>query len=185
MNYRSLAAALLIACTLGLPPTANAQRRSAVTLDASIGLASGGTSGQYLETQPGLSADALLALARSAPVRGMLVGGISAGIHGTGASTMICPAVPGGCMPVFPDFQVAGLLVGWQNQSGTLRLMGGPSFAWADWKPGAAAVQGRFDAAIPVMHRIALVASLRGTLIPNLEGDTFRLFAAGVGFRLH
>lgn len=88
-------------------------------------------------------------------------------------------------MPVFPDFQVAGVLAGWQNQSGTLRLTGGPLYAWADLKPGAAAAQRRFDAAIPVLHRIALVASLRGTLIPSLEGDTFRLFAAGVGFRLH
>lgn len=181
-----LAATLTLASTLLLSSGADAQQRSALTLDASIGWSSGRTNGEYRDDRRGPAADVLLALRFRPVAAGALVAGVSASAQGVGATDDLCvPASTGGCIPTFPGFEMIGALVGWQNAGATVRVMGGPAYVQADWRGWAVGWQGRLDGALPVARHVAVVGSARGTVVPSYRGDAFRLIAFGVGLRIH
>jgi hypothetical protein len=125
-----------------------------------------------------------LAMRLRAAGRGALLAGLSAGAPWAWSSTTVClPASNGGCIPTFPQFLKVGALVGWENPSTTLRAMGGPAYVRADGKQ-AFSLQGRVDGAAPISRHLALVASVRGTVVPNYRGDAFGVYALGVGIRM-
>lgn len=68
------------------------------------------------------------------------------------------------------------------NASTTLRVMAGP--AWAHAESDALAWQARVDGALPVVWRLALVGSVRGTFVPSYQGDAVGLVGLGLGVRV-
>jgi hypothetical protein len=163
-----------------------AQQRRAFSCDATIGRGGGHTEGEYRGDRGGVALDALLALRLRPAGSGALVGAVSAGIQGPYGSDARCVlSSTGGCVPSFPPFATLGALVGWQNASATLRASAGPAYVGAaGYGSGAVALQGRADGAVPLARHLALVASVRGTFIPNYRGDAFELFAFGAGVRI-
>lgn len=177
----SLAAAVL---ALALPLDAPAQQTRAASFDANFGVETVLASGEYRAPHRGSAVDGLLAMRLQGAGRGALLAGLSAGTPWAWTSTSIClPASTGGCIPTFPQFLKVGALLGWENAGATLRAMSGPAYVRADGNQ-AFGLQGRVDGAAPISRHLALVASVRGTMIPNYRGDTFGVYALGVGIRL-
>ena len=80
---------------------------------------------------------------------------------------------------------MAGVLLGWQDSKEFVRVTTGAAYVQADWEGWSVAWQGRADLALPITSHFGAVASLRGTLVPNYpRGDSFRLFAFGLGVRI-
>jgi hypothetical protein len=66
-------------------------------------------------------------------------------------------------------------------------VLGGAGAYFADRArdaPTALELQARIDAASAVKAHMAFLISLRGALLPNLRGDSYRLLALGIGVRL-
>ena len=178
--------ALLIACVLARPTSAGAQRRPLLSLDASAGVGTG--AGGKFRDPTGFALDALAAMrVRPAPA-GAIVAGFAAAMQGMPSSGDDCLLTPSGeCVPDFPLFYSAAALLGWEvaGVSGpSLRLLGGPAYYRADEGGAAFGLQGRLDVATPALLRVALVVSVRGTVLPNFRGDALGLAAAGLGVRL-
>jgi len=185
MTWRLFPGALLLAGTLLVPVGAEAQPSRALSLDASIGQGRSYTAGEFDGDGKGLAVDALLALRLRPAGSGALVAGLGASSQGEAARNDICRVAPsGGCLSSHPHFSTIGALLGWESARGRLRVMGGPSFVSADSR-STFGVQGRVDGAVPVSRHLALIASLRGTLVPDHGDDAFRLLAYGVGVRIH
>ena len=162
--------ALLIACGLAWPTSAEAQRRPTLSLDASGGFGTG-TGGEFRD-RAGFALDALAATrVRPAPA-GAILAGISAemqGMPGSGDDCLLTPS--GGCVPDFPLFYSAAALLGWEaaGVSGpSLRLLGGPAYYRADEGGVALGLQGRLDMATPALRHLALVVSVRGAVPAQL-----------------
>ena len=184
MTRRILFGAVLAFGVVSAPRPTAAQQRPSLSVEATVGPVQGYTGGEYLRDRRAAGLDLLLgARAGAAGTRG-IVFGANASLHYAGAHTLACrrATVEGGCIPQFPFFQVAGALVGWENASTTLRLMGGP--AWAHAEADALAWQARLDGALPAVWRLALVGSVRGTVVPDYRGDAVGLLGLGLGVRL-
>jgi len=183
MDYRTLALAAVISST---PAAAWAQAGPSVTFDATVGKGTGRTDGLYRANRSGFSADAMVAMRIKVLPRGSLVAGVNGGVHGSGASNSDClPAPDGGCIPSFPTFEMVGTLVGWQDANARVRATTGAAYVQAEWDGWSVAWQGRVDLSLPVASHFGAVASLRATLVPNYPGgDSFRLFAFGLGARV-
>jgi hypothetical protein len=170
-----------------LASKALAQRRPAVSLDATLGTSGAQTNGLFMtrKTQ-GQSADVSVALRlRPRSSNGFVVGS-NASIHGVGPQLAIClPKAGGGCVPGFPSFHVFGALAGWETRNGVLRATGGPAYAISEEHAGGFGAQARFDLAMPLFRHLALVGSLRGAHMPNVDGDRFSFVALGGGVRIH
>jgi hypothetical protein len=87
-------------------------------------------------------------------------------------------------VPSFPDFYLIAALMGWENGAGLVRALVGPAYVQADFDGRTVGVQGRLDAATPALWRVAMVVSIRPTLIPYYRGDMVGLLAVGIGLRL-
>jgi hypothetical protein len=186
MKRRAMVGAVLIACVGSIPQHIAAQQPRALSLDATFGYVYGYTAGEYLNDRQGRAVDLMLGVRSGAAGRRGIVLGANVSLHGdTGPRSLVCyPATTSdGCIQPFPFFHVAGALVGWENASATLRVMGGP--AWAHHHEGdALAWQARLDGSAPVLTRLALVGSVRGTLVPRYRGDAVSLFGLGLGVRV-
>ncbi len=176
--------AVLSACLASLPQYTAAQPPPALSVEATFGRVYGYTAGEYRPDRQGSALDVMLGVRGGAAGRRGIVLGAHAGLHSGGAQTLVCyPATTSdGCIPRFPFFHVAGALAGWENAGTTLRVMGGP--AWAHAEGDALAWQARLDGALPALWRLALVGSVRGTVVPNYRGDAVRLVGLGVGVRV-
>lgn len=184
MKRGAVVGAFLIACTASVPRHAAAQQPPPLSVEATFGPVYGYTAGEYLSDRQGIGVDVMLGVRAGAAGKRGIVLGANASLHDGGPHTLACrPATTGGgCVPSFPFFRVAGALVGWENASATLRVTGGP--AWAHAEGDALAWQARLDGALPVVRRLALVGSVRGTVVPSYRGDSVRLFGLGLGVRV-
>jgi hypothetical protein len=186
MNPRTLVLVGAMAAVAAMATaTAHAQGMRPVTLDATLGKGTGRTDGIYRDdNRTGVTLDAMLAVRIRALTRGALVAGVNGSVQGAGPYDTVClPAPGGGCIPAFPEFEMVGALLGWQDRNAFVRATAGAAYVQAEgW---SVAWQGRVDLALPVTSHVAPVASLRGTLIPNdPRGDSFHLFAFGLGLRI-
>ena len=163
-----------------------AQRTPRITFDATVGKGTGRTDGMYRDNRSGVTADAVLAVRVASLLGGSLVAGVNGSAQGSGAYDTIClPSPKGGCIPAFPNFEIVGALVGWQDTPRRVRASAGAAYVQAEWDGWSVAWQGRVDLALPVASHVAAVASLRATVVPNYpQGDAFRLFAFGLGIRI-
>ncbi len=186
MNYRVLMLAAVILATSAVPSVAQTQAGRRVTFDATVGKGVGRTDGLYRDNRNGFSADAMLAVRIRSLPRGSLVAGVNGSAHGSGAYDTIClPAPDGSCIPAFPNFEMVGALLGWQDDNGYLRATAGPAYVQAEWDGWSVAWQGRADLSAPFASHFGAVLSLRATMIPNYpRGDAFRLFSLGLGLRI-
>lgn len=178
----------MIAGVLLLPSSVGAQRRLTIAFDATAGRSFGHTGGEYRDDRQGLTADLLLAAGFAHGASGRLLAGVSASAHGTGVTTSECrPAADGSCVPGFPDFEQVGVLAGWEHRPSRIRGLAGPAYVRAsgDWESWRLAWQARVDGAIPLARHVAAVGSIRGTLVPSYQGDSFTLVALAVGVRIH
>ena len=114
-----------------LASQALAQRRPAISLDATLGTSGGQTNGLFMarKTQ-GQSADVTAALRlRPGSTNGFVVA-VNASIQGAGPQLTICiPRADGGCVPGFPSFNIFGVLAGWESRNSVLRVTGGAAYA--------------------------------------------------------
>ena len=180
---RALHGTLVASALLLLPHAAAAQRR-ALSFDVTVGQGHGFTSDEYQNDRRGGTLDLLLGL-RLRPARaGALVAAITTGIQGPFMSSDICYLSPrGGCIAKLPSTTTTGVLAGWENSNATLRALAGPAYVHGRGA-GAVAMHGRLDGALPVARHVALVGSVRGTLVPSFHGATLGLAGAGVGIRI-
>ena len=184
MTRAAIVVISILAGIVSLPQCTAAQQPPPFSAEATFGFVFGHTAGEYLGDREGKGLDVLLAARLGASkTRGVMVGA-NASLHGGGAHTSVCrPATTGdGCIQPFPFFHVAGVLMGWESRSTTLRMMGGP--AWAHAEGDALAWQARVDGTLPIGWRLGLVGSLRGTLVPDYRGDAVTLVGLGLGIRV-
>ena len=181
---------LIIAAGAALGITAaraSAQTRPALSFDATVGFGTSRTDGLRKGGGSNFSSGGDLTLALRLPMKsgGGLIVGVNGGTQGPFTKDDACSIAPGGgCLPEHPRFVIYSALGGWEHRSGTLRLMGGVGAALPSWERPALAIQSRIDIAVPVMEHIAMIASVKGSVIPNYQGDTFGLGAIGVGLRI-
>jgi len=176
--------AFIIAGTVCLPQRTAAQPPPPFSVEATFGPVFGHTAGEYRSDRQGSGLDMMLgARVGASGSRGVVVGA-NVSLHSGGAQTLVCylATTRDGCIQPFPFFHVAGALVGWENARTTLRVMGGP--AWAHAEGDALAWQARLDGSLSVGWRLALVGSLRGTVVPNYRGDVVTLAGLGLGVRV-
>lgn len=169
------------------PATVAGQDPSAASLEISLGLGSGRSSGEYRDNATGLVGDVLVGVRVHSVGEGALVSGATYGVHGTGPTTDICiPASDGGCVPGFPEFSVASVLGGWETEDTSFRVLSGPAAvrAYGDWDTIRFAWMGRADAAVPLLWRISATASARGFIVPSYRGDRFQSIGVAAGLRL-
>jgi hypothetical protein len=178
-----LAAALMAAAAA---PVA-AQQPFGPALDASFGLGTGG-GGDYF-ARGGGAADVSLAL----PVRHTSGGAIIVALTATGngrmASDLECPVGrDGGCIPEYPTFGSVGVAAGVQHGLGasvSARAMAGPAYYRAVGGGDAFGLQGRLDVGRPTgLQRTAIVASVRGAMLPRFRGESLRFASFGLGLRI-
>jgi hypothetical protein len=171
-----------------------AQGPRALSLDATLG-GGYGFGGGELYPRGGVALDALIGLRIRASGRSALLAGISAGVQGTLNFGDVCNhGSRGQCLDDFPALIPVAALAGWEGRTGTgtspgatLRVLVGPSYVRFDGEAQrgrAAGAQGRVDLATPPLGPVALVASLRGNVVPRFRDQTFGTWAAGLGLRL-
>lgn len=184
MKRGLIAGAFLIACMFSFPRPAAAQQHPSLSVEATLGRVFGYTAAEYLSDRRGSGVDLMLGVRAGAAGKRGIVLGANAGFYDGGPRTLVCHRATreDGCIQPFPFFEIAGTLVGWENASTTLRVMGGP--AWAHAESEALAWQARLDGALPVVRRLALVGSVRGTIVPKYRGDAVKLLALGLGLRV-
>jgi hypothetical protein len=182
----SFLALVLTACVIGRPTDAGAQQRPALSLEASAGVGTG--AGGEFQSRAGFAFDGFIGLRVRQANRGGTVAGLTGGIQGALASGDDCLLTPsGGCVPDFPLFYSAAALLGWEaagTRGPSLRMLAGPAYYRADEGGAALGLQARLDVATPALLHVALVASVRGAVLPNFRSDALRLAAAGLGVRL-
>jgi hypothetical protein len=186
VTWRPSVLLLLTACVLVRPLHVGAQQRPALSLEASVGFGVG--DGSEWRNRAGFALDGLVGLrVRSAP-GGAILAGLAGGMQGMPGSGDDCLLTPsGGCVPDFPLFYSAAALLGWEaaRASGpSLRVLAGPAYYRADEGGAALGLQGRLEVASPAWLHVAVVASVRGAVLPNFRGDALALAAAGFGLRL-
>lgn len=183
--HRVCAVALVMASSVLVARSAAAQSPSSLSFEGTVGVGLGATDGDYGRNRSGIAADVLLATRIRPTAQGSLVIGVNASAQGSGDTTLECrPASSGGCVPIFPSFFTVGPSVGWESRGGPLRAMIGPSLVLTEGGERTLGVQGRLDVAALATQRLAVIASVRPTVIPSYRGDPIGLLAFGIGLRL-
>lgn len=188
----SLISASAIVATLFGVASAQAQVAPTMAFDAAIGLGSTRSSAPASEDSKGF----VLGLTGTKRIRsfgtGNLMFGIDASVNGGGPRRVFlirplpAPDVPSS----YPTIATLSTLAGWQSRSGGLRLLAGPSLAYADKAKvdlnaeAALGLHARVDFAARISERVMLTYNLRATSIPSLQGRTYTLFGMGVGVRV-
>lgn len=181
---------LVLAATAGLalPLDVAAQARSGPSVEASLGLSARG-GGEYLE-RSGPALDAIVTVPVRAGMARGLVAGISGGITGLADSEVGCTggAIMGWeCLDDYPQLFSVGLLGGVQRGIGggaSARVLAGPAYYQSPGRGDAFGLQGRADVAAPLVSRVAVVFSLRGSLLPDFHGEMLHTGVAGLGLRI-
>jgi len=187
MTRLSLVAVLCAAVVL--PRDAVAQRSGAQwVLEGTFGR-SAGSGGGVRRERDGTAIDGLL-MSRARRRSGIahLVLAFGGGLEGP-SNPETCLALPGsGCVPDFPRIYSFGLFVGAEHSGrfGDVRLLAGPTHYRVDGGGSSLGGQARLEVATPsAFDHVALVASARGGLVSNLDRQSFRLAAIGIGLAVH
>lgn len=179
---------LAIAALLSAPLTAvGAQESGPVSVEVTIGLGTGVTSGEYRDNAQGLTADALVAARVSFTERGSYVVAGAVSLHGAGPHNSDCILTSdGGCLSSFPNFETLSVLTGWQNATGSRRILTGPVAVrlYGDWDGVGFAWHTRVETATKLGSAFGVLLSLRALTIPSYQDDRFLLFSAAVGIRM-
>lgn len=186
MTYRIAAAVFAAACLAALPAEVRAQQGFGPSVEASLGIYRG-RGGNFAE-RGGPVLDAVLTVPMRRQSAGSVVAGIATGVTGPLASDLVCAVGPAGeCVPDYPTFLSVAVVGGVQRRiigGNSARLLAGPAFHQAADGGAALGLQVRGDVARPLFFRTALVASLRGDLLPRYQGDRLGFAAFGLGLRI-
>jgi hypothetical protein len=185
----SAAGMALAAGTLG------AQQPRALSIDVSLG-GGAGLGGGELAERSGIALDALVAgPLHSARTHPRMIG-VAVGVQSSIAFGDRCQLGGSGqCLDEFPALATVGLLAGSEfrragaSPGATLRLLAGPAYVHLDGHSSAerrstVGVQGRADLATAPLGPVAMVLSLRSTLIPRVQKQTLGAWVLAVGLRL-
>jgi hypothetical protein len=166
------------------PADARGQERLRVFLESNVGLATGRTAGEYLDNETGIAAD--LVIGGRIWADRAWIAAVSLSAQGGGPHDDECiPASKGGCVKSFPSFVMIGLPFGYETPAAAaLRFSASPVLVRPNFDNWTFGFQGRIDGAAAVLWRISIIASGRVALIPSYEGNSFRLYAFGLGLRL-
>jgi hypothetical protein len=186
MMKRALHTVLVVACAAAAPTTASAQQAFGPSVDASFGLFVG--AGGTFDQRGGPALDAIVAVPLGRMQGGTLVAGVTGGIGGPLVMTDICRVGPNDtCMPDYPVFVTVGAVAGVQRAVGaglSARAMAGPAYFQATEGDDTFGMQGRLDVARTLILHTALVASVRGSLLPSYQGETLSYATFGLGLRI-
>lgn len=190
---RFLACLTLLVVLVATPqPLAGQAAPSAkrVTLDVSVGGASGRGGGDYVNLGGGIALDAAAAWRGPRARTGTLVLGGGFGSQGGLGNDLDCaPDGSGGCRGDFPTFRYLVALAGWEvgaargGRGASARVLAGPGHYVSD-EGSAFGLQARIELASPAPFGVALVASARGSLLPRFHDEAVTLGAVGFGVRL-
>lgn len=184
MNRRTLAV-LAALCTAAVPAAAQ-QQSFGPSAEAGLGLFVGG-GGAYFR-RGGPAVDAVLAVPLGRASAGTIVAGVTASVSGTMGGDLVCAPDPeGNCLDDYPAFFALGAVAGVQRQirSGLSgRALAGPAYYQSADGPNVFGFQARLDVAKPLVFHTALVASLRGAVLPSYQGQALGLTSFGLGLRI-
>jgi hypothetical protein len=187
MTYRTAAVLLAAVCAAALPAHLSAQRGFGPSIEGSLG-AYRGAGGNFVE-RGGVAMDAVVSVPVSRTPAGSLVVGLAAGVTGPLAKDLDCVNGPNGeCIQDYPTFASVAALAGLQRSFGggfSARALAGPAVYYAAGGDRALGLQGRADVATPVFGHVAVVASVRGNVMPDYQGAPLRFAAFGLGLRIH
>lgn len=178
---------LALACAAAVSADAAAQpARFGPSVEAGVGI-SAGAGGRFTHRVGG-ALDAVLAV----PLHHTSAGTVVLAVTGTGNGPVavddVCVIGPDSeCIEDYPTFMSLGLAAGVQRRQASglsTRLLAGPAYYQAVDGPDTWGLQGRVDLARPLAFRTAIVASVRGTLLPRYEGETLGFAAFGLGLRI-
>lgn len=184
---RNLAVLVFAACAAVLSTTAAAQQAFGPSADVSVGVFVG--SGGSFADRGGPALDGIIALPLGQARSGTLVGGVTGGISGPlMMGDLVCRAGPNNtCIPNYPTFVTVGAVAGVQRAIGSgmsARALAGPAYFQDADGGDTFGLQGRVDVAKRLVLRTALVASVRGSLLPRYEGSTLSYATFGLGLRI-
>lgn len=162
---------------------------SLLTLDLTVGLQVTAGEGTYRDDQDeysSLGGDVLLSVRAFPLLGGYVVGGVSASSHlaARGFDALCVPDGVGGCVPNFPSLGMVVGHLGLETSSGSSRILVGLGSVSSDVADRSLGAQLRFEGAAGLARHVALVFGLRLTLIPDHGGNSFNVFAGGLGVRL-
>lgn len=176
---------LAAACVAVFSADAAAQRIGP-SAEASLGLSLGG--GGTYTNRGGGAMDAVLAVPVAQTGSGAVMLAFTGTANGAVTTEDVCVVAPNDeCHGVFPTFMSLGVAAGVQRRLGSgasARLLAGPAYYQAVDGEDTFGLQGRVDVARPLFSRLALVASLRGTVLPNYDDESLGFAAFGLGLRV-
>lgn len=189
MSLTRLPTVALLVVGLAVPYCATAQRALSLDVNVGPGYLAGGPD---VLSRASMVADGLLTVQPTPGRRSGLLAGMSASWQGPLPSGDKCVLDHAGhCLPDFPHFSSVGVVVGWSSAAGRVRVLGGVASVLAthdDYSPTSDYTIGlpvRLEGVLAKASHLAIVASLRVTLLPRYRGDSYALLASGLGFRLH
>jgi hypothetical protein len=180
-------------------PAAAQQRLRPASFDLGVGINLGGGGGER-NARNGPAASVVLAWQLGGRSTRGMIAGLGASVQRSDPFNEDCIIQLGSssdCMPDYPGFYAAALLGGWQSgRAGAgegLRALLGPAIIQGvtDVVGGrnryttVGGLQARADYAAPVIPRVAVLASVQGTLVPSLHGERYYMTTFGIGLRLH
>jgi len=191
MSLTRYSAIALIVVALTFPLRASAQWVRPLSLDMNVGRGYL-LGGPEVVSRASIVLDGLLTMRLAKDGRSGLLAGMSAGWQGPPPGGDRCVLDQAGqCLHDYPQFTSVGVLAGWTSAAGRVRVLGGVASVRADKKDYpdrydyTVGLPLRVDCAVAQFSHLAVVASLRGTVLPRYRGSAYTLFASGVGFRIY
>ncbi|HEY5492294.1 MAG TPA: hypothetical protein VIK25_13975 [Gemmatimonadaceae bacterium] len=185
----SAIALIVVALTFPLRATAQLARRFSLDMNVGPGYLLGGPE---VLSRASIVLDGLLTMRLAKDGRSGLLAGMSVGWQGPPPSGDICRlGQDRQCLDDYPQFSTVGVLAGWTSAAGRVRVLGGVASVRADKKDYAdrydytVGLPVRVDCAVAKFSHLAVVASLRGTVLPRYRGNAYTLLASGLGFRIY
>ncbi|HEX6038122.1 hypothetical protein [Longimicrobium sp.] len=176
---------LAAACVALVSADATAQRIGP-SVEAGVGVSSGG-GGEYIH-RGGAALDGVIATPLVQTGSGAVLLAFTGTVNGPIAMEDVCVVAPDdACYAEYPTFVSLGVAAGVQRRLGSsasARVLAGPAYYQAVDGGDAFGLQGRVDVAKPILSRLVVVASLRGTVLPRYQGETLRFGAFGLGLRI-
>jgi hypothetical protein len=185
----SCIALVVMALTLPCIATAQSARHPSLDMNVGPGYLLGGPE---VLSRGSFGADGLLTMRLAKDGNSGLLAGISVSWQAPPPSGDICrPGQATQCLHDYPQFTTVGVLAGWTSAAGRVRVLGGvasvraqPEEQWAkpDYTMGFPV---RVESVLAKFPHLAVVASLRGTVLPRYRGNAYTLLASGLGFRIY
>lgn len=177
---------LLAAAGVAVLSVDAAAQRIGPSAEAGVGLAVGG--GGTYTNRGGAAMDAVLAMPLMQTGSGAVMLAFTGTANGAVATEDVCVVAPDGeCRGVFPTFMSLGVAAGVQHRLGSrasARVLAGPAYYQAVDGGDTFGLQGRVDVSRSLFSRLALVASLRGTVLPSYDDESLGFAAFGLGLRV-